>query len=645
MDQIKWISCFILILISLDLEGQVRKKVPLNRNNPNQRFNSFEGDTLSTDSLFKKTTSVELDTTIYDYYFLDNIDILRPYSDTLNDNFHQYNPVNYYGNEHLNTGNLGGSTIPIRYEPRKNIGLDYGFHQYDIYNKQLEDLRFMRVNRAFNDLYYSPIGGQANFLVKAKFHRNFANNTHFHIDYSRFHQEGFYSNQNTKTTNLALSLDWHPNKGNYRSFLSIITNNNNEEHNGGISDKTLFDNPIYNLRFTIPITLESAATRHQQQLLAWNNFYDIDSLIPGFEVRFKNQISYDRGAFKFADTDVSDLDSPLHSDFYKIFLVEKRGLRHFMSFRDFGTDLHLVLKRNKSFKLSNGLSYHRYWIDQEPITYTRNSLMYQGKLDMRLWDRFSLSANGELGLWDYAGDFKLNGLLNWKANKDFLALGVGASLYNYSPSIEQNRFFVNETSIWQNDFSNIFGSSIQGEISIPKFRLKASLKQMIENNSIYRDTMARPQQLEEILSVSQFDLSHHLKWSVLNIKNQFFVQAISDEKIIRPSYHSTHSLYIENQIFNENLDLQIGGEYTHFANYEGLAFSPVNGQFIPTESTIDYYPLLDFFINAKIETFRFFAKFENIGFYFNDPKIYYRIENHPQFDFKFRLGIRWQLSD
>ncbi len=627
-----------------DIFGQVRPRKRIdNSQNTNQTFGQNTGvfqDTMNRDSLFTKSELEGPDTTIYNYYFLDNLDELTPFDDTSNYDLHRYNPVQFEGDDHLYLGNVGSSAIPIRYNPIKDVGLDFGFRQYDIYNIRLQDLKFYRVNRALNDLSYTPVGGQGNFIVKGKFYRNFANNTFLHIDYTRYLQEGFYTDQNTKTTNLAMTVDFQPNKGKYRGFISLVNNNNNEEHNGGVTDTTLYNNDFYGIRFRIPTRLFNAARRHQSQQIAYNQFVKLDSLLPGFKVVFRNQLSFDRGYYKYADTDVS-----VDSTYYGPFWQEDRGLRNYISYNIYGADFHMQLSNAERFKWSNGLVFKYYDIDEEAQTTSQKSLIYQSTFSSRIANRFSLTANGQLGLWDFAGDFKLGGMLKWKANESFLNISVGADAYNYTPTIEQQRIFANEIQVWNNDFDNTFGTRINGRLEIPKFNFSVALSQTVENNSIYRNQDGSPGQLEDILSTQELNIRHLLSWSVLRFKNDFLIQAFSDDRIIRPTYLSRHSLYFENLLFNNNLDIQIGLDYTHMNEYRGLAFSPFNGQFVPSNNPVAFYPLLDGFVNTKIDQFRVFFKFENIASFFLDQNINYHIEDYPLFDFKFRMGIRWLLKD
>ncbi len=621
-------------------DGRPTRQIDTQRNTGfnNQNNSGFPIDTTNQDSLFKKSGFEGPDTTIYDYYKLTDLYDLRPFSDTLNDDLHRYNPAQRINNDHLFLGNLGSSAIPVRYRPLKNIGLDLGYHQYDLYNLNPDSLKFYRVNRPLNDLYYSPVAGQGNFLVKGKFYRSFSDNTHLHIDYTRYLQEGFYSEQNTKTTNLGLSLDYKSPGNTYRAFISLINNFNNESQNGGVSDTTLYNTDFYEIRFRIPVYLTDAARRNQQSIIAFNQFVNMDSLIPGFKVQLRNELSIDRGFVKYADLEVD-------SSFYGRYWIENRGLRQYLSYSTSTVGFHLNLRNQDRFVMSHGLSYKRYSVDDELLESSQNSLQYQASLKMDLWDRFVLNATSQLGLWDFAGDFKIQGKLTGKLNKDYLQIHGIADFYNYTPTYEQNRLVVNQTVIWNNDFSKTFGTRLGGEISIPKLNLSASLIQTVENNSIYRNIDGSPGQLGDILSVTELHVKHLFSLWKLRLKNDFLVQQISDDRIIRPKYLSKHAFYFESLLFDDNLDLQLGLDYTHWDDYSGLAFNPVNGQFVPSNNPIKNYPLLDAFANAKIDGFQVFFKAENLGFFFLDENIGYLIEDYPLFDFKFRMGIRWLLKD
>jgi len=70
----------------------------------------------------------------------------------------------------------------------------------------------------------------------------------------------------------------------------------------------------------------------------------------------------------------------------------------------------------------------------------------------------------------------------------------------------------------------------------------------------------------------------------------------------------------------------------------------VNGAFYPSPEETGYYPESEVYITAQVKNFRLFFRYDN----FSDlllPEVNYQIQNYPQFDNRFRMGVRWIFFD
>jgi hypothetical protein len=56
------------------------------------------------------------------------------------------------------------------------------------------------------------------------------------------------------------------------------------------------------------------------------------------------------------------------------------------------------------------------------------------------------------------------------------------------------------------------------------------------------------------------------------------------------------------------------------------------------------YPVLDFFVNAKIKTVRIFLKVSNISSEFG-PQGYFSAFHYPAADITFQAGVKWRFFE
>ena len=575
------------------------------------------------------------DTTIYNYYNRYTPDEIQIYNDTLLHRIDNYNPALKEWDEHLTLGNLGSSATPMRYEVQKGLGIRYGYDQFDLYNYTLDSIKIFKLNRPLNNLYFSPFLGQDNFLVKALFAREFSDGISLFLDYKRYNQVGTYNNQATQTTNLSSTILLEKEK--LKGIYTLLVNTNNEENNGGITADSLFRFSNFRRRVNFPIVLNGADTRKESYTFAFLNRYiltDKDKL----DTELMHELVWERGAYRSSDVNVAtDTDSLFYTDF----LVDGRGLRHAIDYGTLSNEFGVKLASTDILKIRLGLIHKYHTINFFQTDERFNELILKGALSTE-YKGISLKGNGELGLLDLAGDFDVDGKMNFD-NKN-LKLSAGLRFYRYTPNLKADRTFINEVELWNNDFSKPLGTAISGRITVPKLRLKAEFKQIVENNTIYWDSLFIPRQLDEVLTVSQLNVKQSLKLGPWHLDHALLLQGISSDSISLPNFHLTQNTYLQFKLFDKKLEAQLGAEAIYFSDYNSKSYLPLTGTFGNTQNRIDNYPILNAYINFKIEQFNFFFRFENINSLW-EIFPYYHLDRYPQYDNNFRIGVRWILTD
>jgi outer membrane cobalamin receptor len=110
-----------------------------------------------------------------------------------------------------------------------------------------------------------------------------------------------------------------------------------------------------------------------------------------------------------------------------------------------------------------------------------------------------------------------------------------------------------------------------------------------------------------------------------------------------PELVTRNTLYYSADIFNKAMRLQTGVTFKYFTAYNMDAYNPLLGEFyIQNTEKLGGYPLLDFFINAKVQQTRIFLKAEHFNSSFS-KKTYYSAPNYPYRDFVIRFGLVWNF--
>ncbi len=131
----------------------------------------------------------------------------------------------------------------------------------------------------------------------------------------------------------------------------------------------------------------------------------------------------------------------------------------------------------------------------------------------------------------------------------------------------------------------------------------------------------------------------------LGLANTIMYQNVSQSEHILnvPQFTTRNSLYYANHLFKKALFLQTGIGVKYFTKYYMNSYSPVLGEtLIQDREEIGGYPLLDFFINAKVQRTRIYLKAEHFNSLFGE-KNYYSAPFNPYRDFIIRFGVVWNF--
>ncbi len=572
-----------------------------------------------------------IDSTGVSYFTLKDINRFYQFQDTTLRDIEKFISVRTFDKGALTLGNYGSAHLPIKYQVNDELWKDPGFHQYDQYKLNRDDLKFYRHGLAFNDLFFSPVGGQENFIVKAKFSNNFKDNVNLSLDYERINQDGIYSAQNTKSTKLGAGIWKHNKKNNHHFFLTLIANNHNETHNGGVmiqSDRT------FRSRSTEPIYLNSSGTRHQHFSYAMDNFFGVRNR--PYEIH--HQISYDHGYFRFSDDDINTASDSL---VYNNFITDNRGSRYFMGFLRLKNTVDLGISKEK-LDLRVGLAhqYAKYSRDEGKLNF--NELFLFSKLNFQLGEYADLAAQAHLGAGSNAGNLNLQGQLNLTPIEG-ISIGAKMVLRRYDPTLIHENLSITTIPVYAIDtFSKINEVQLGGQLRIDKLNLELELSSGVVDNPVSYDTLATPLQNDASIEYLQASVEHRFFWKFVGIENSLMYQRFSENIYRLPKLYGLHNLFVEFPLFKKKLLTRTGVIYYSLDLDGAQRFMPVTGAFYPSTQRIRPYDYYEFYANFQISDLRLFFKIENLNDLFI-PQEHYHIINHPQADWHLRLGARWLI--
>jgi len=597
----------------------------------------IENDSTEINNVLGLESSERFDTINLSYFYLDNPENVKPFTDTTLVFLEDYDLLRQFEDFNLTLGNPASShKIGLVNLPNDNIFTNTHNDNYYSLRSSVSDFRYYQLERPFNDLFFSPMGSQNEFFVKARFSTEFKEAVNLSLDYWRVSNSGDYQSQATKATSFNVGL-WIKNpKKSHQTFLSFISNNFNEEYNGGATfiDQLSENAGLANIRTEAAVNISDADSRNEQYQIVLDNYFGKIS-----DFNFFHRIRYQNFFFRYSDANVSsDKDILFYGNQY----VENRGLRS--SFQnDLVENTAMLSKKSKYVDLSVGLGHQYMSYISDGYNENYNDLSLNGNVSASL-KNISLTGIGKIGLLDATENFLLNSYLSINAKKWFEFHG-GFQIKQWKSNVIDRFILVSQIPVWNNAFNSILESNIYASFVIPKTSTSLSFVASTINDGIFYDQTASPFQTDENINSLRITVKQSI--SLGRIQSDHIVHFQGFDKNIQnlPNLLSKHKLFYKLNLFNKNLKANIGASYSQFYNQRGsIAYMPLTTIFYPSDIDMPDFHNLDFFINMKIQNFRVFFLAENATYLIN-RQVNFQIENVPQWDFKFRFGVRWIIMN
>ena len=154
----------------------------------------------------------------------------------------------------------------------------------------------------------------------------------------------------------------------------------------------------------------------------------------------------------------------------------------------------------------------------------------------------------------------------------------------------------------------------------------------------------RPIQYNEKIDFFRVNFNKKITFGKFTFDSRIMYQKSSDEnKISFPEIVTRNTLFFSTQMFKKALFLQSGFSFKYFSSYYMKGYDPILSElYVQNDRLFGEFPLIDFFVNAKIQQTRLFLKFEHLNSSMTGYN-YYSAPNYPYRDFAIRFGLVWNF--
>jgi hypothetical protein len=204
---------------------------------------------------------------------------------------------------------------------------------------------------------------------------------------------------------------------------------------------------------------------------------------------------------------------------------------------------------------------------------------------------------------------------------------------------------------WYNNFNNEKSNNIEATAETKWLTASAQIstledKMYFENTSTSsQQVILSPQQYGGTIKYFSLKLSKEFKFWKLALDNTILYQHVeqNDPILNVPKFTTRNSFYYSDHLFKRALFLQTGFTFNYFTKFYANDYNPIVGDFyIQNQKQIGEFPMVDFFINAKVRQTRIYLKAEhfNSAITGND---FYSAPSYPYRDFIIRFGLVWNF--
>ena len=574
--------------------------------------------------------------------------------------YHKINFLREDDFELIPFSNTGIAYNTLSFSAIKSIKPKMGATNKYISYDSADDVVYYDLPTPFTELMYRSVFEQGQ-LLDAVYAVNTSRQFNFSISRKGLRSLGNYQNFLSNTSNFSFTT-------NYLSKnrkLKIRSHYSNQklfsEQNGGISDSDISNFENGNSQFLDRGVFDPNFENAHNEFLG-KRFYSDQTYIlkekdslNNRSLEFFNSVYFEEKKYKFQQKSSDEF-------FGDSFVSQEINDKLFLN--SFNLQTGLVLQSDKFGKFNLGLRYiaDKYSLENYQIDdFVDNSLNINSKTTylnssyLKEFSKIKLKLNTENFIFGDNQSNSFSSIVKFNFKNDN-SLALKYTFYSVAPSYNTLLHSSNyENYNWDNEFDNsstnsislnlILSNILDLDIDLISVKKHVQFEKLIDDNSPgINNYSIVPVQYLDNLEVLKIKLARKIKFGKFSIDSKLLLQKTMSDNIINlPEIVSRNTFYYSTDMFKKALYLQTGFGVKYFSKFYMNGYDPLLSElYVQNEKEIGEFPIIDFFINAKIQQTRLYFKFEHFNSSFTGYN-YYSAPNYPYRDFTFRFGLVWNF--
>ncbi|MEP3209337.1 MAG: putative porin [Maribacter sp.] len=561
-------------------------------------------------------------------------------------------------------------------QPYNKLGVD--FERRNLYPRlgakakhfnyaEMEDINYYNVATPMTDLLFKTTFEQGQ-LLDALLTFNTSRRLNFSIGYEGMRSLGKYNFDEGESGNFRATTNYVTRNGRYSLRAHIAAQSVDAEENGGLTNREQFESGDTDFTNRVKIDVRFDNETASNRILGKRYFLDHkyklikkqkdSSRVEKTSLALGHQFNYETKYYQF-------IQAQQNSYFGEGFLPSINDRANLKTmYNQVSVDFYNATLGS----LQANLSLYNY-------NYSFNSILVTDtqRIESQLkGEEIALGANYEKQI----GGFLVRGGIKYKVVGDLTGNIIDASAsyrfneknkmtvaFHTSARMPDFNFLLYQSDYlnynWQNTatFKNERINSLQASFDSQTWGNLSAKVTNLDNYTYFAvdPTVIAEDGVESIFvkpfqedgSIQHLKVKYRKEFKVggFALNNTIMYQNVnqSNDVLNVPQLVTRNTLYFSSEIFKKAMFLQTGVTFKYFTAYNMDAYNPLLGEFYTQNvEKLGGYPLLDFFINAKVQQTRIFLKAEHFNSSFSKNN-YFAAPDYPYRDFVIRFGLVWNF--
>lgn len=538
---------------------------------------------------------------------------------------------------------------------------EFGYKAKHMNYIEANNINYYSVATPLTELYYKSVMEQGQ-NVDALITLNTSKNFNFSVAFKGLRSLGKYINQLSSTGNFRFTASYNTKDNRYGFNFHFTGQDLLNGENGGLTQPEYFEDndPLYENRPRLQVFLIDAKSFLKGKRVFIDQLFRINSKDHQNNLLIANQLNYEHKVFEYNQATVSSTIGITGSAFNRFGAASVNSNINDQTIYDKLYNKIGAIYENKSLGKFQFFVENYIFKSFTGIDKTIGNTIVPGQIQAvinTLGGQYDYRKNNFNGTVVFSNsistqplrnlDAKLTYTINPKNNLSFQYQNISKS--------PNNNYILNQSSYenynWYNSFKNEKINSLTVNASTQW--VNASVQFTNLNDHLFfqdiknqvNQQLVTPQQYSGSINYVSFKIAREFKYKKWGLDNTFLYQKVAQNDAILnvPQINLRNSLYYSDYVFKRAMFLQTGITINYFSKYYANDYNPILGEFfVQKEKQIGDFPMLDFFVNARVKQTRIFLKAEHFNSGMSGNK-FYSAPNLPFHDFMIRFGLVWNF--